>query len=43
MAPHGTASLGTGLTWDWDWKAERQATLTAHTELIVAAWRADAA
>lgn len=42
VAPHQTVSLGTGLVWDWDWKAQRQATLTAHTELIVAGWRADA-
>ena len=42
VAPHQTVTLGTGLVWDWDWKAERQTTLTAHTELIVAGWRADA-
>lgn len=42
VAPHQTATAGTGLVWDWDWRADRQATLTAHTELIVAGWRADA-
>jgi hypothetical protein len=42
IAPKGTASLGTGLVWDWDWRAERRALLTAQTELIVAGWRADA-
>lgn len=41
-APHHTASLGTGLVWDWDWRADGQATLTAQTELIAAGWRADA-
>jgi lipid A 3-O-deacylase len=42
VAPHGTATLGAGLVWDWGWRADRQATLTARTELIVAGWRADA-
>lgn len=42
VAPHQTVTVGTGLVWDWDWKADRQATLTAQTELIVAGWRADA-
>lgn len=42
IAPHGTASLGTGLVWQWDWRRERRALATVQTELIVAGWRADA-
>lgn len=42
VAPHGTATLGTGLVWDWDWRAERRALVTVQTELIVSGWRADA-
>lgn len=42
VAPHDTVTVGTGLSWTWDWKAERQALLTMRTELIVAAWHADA-
>lgn len=43
VAPHDTYSLATGLTWDWDWQAQRWGMqFGAHTELIASAWRADA-
>lgn len=42
IAPHGTTRAAAGLVWDWDWRAERRALLSARTELAVAAWRADA-
>jgi lipid A 3-O-deacylase len=34
---------GVGLVWDWDWELlRRKAAITAHTELLVNHWRADA-
>lgn len=42
LAPHGTGRVAGGLVWDWGWRAERRALLSAQTELAVAAWRADA-
>lgn len=40
---HGTAMAGAGLVWDWDWELlRRKAELTAHTELLLNHWRADA-
>ena len=40
--PHGAAMAGAGLQWDWDWERLRRAELTAHTELMLNHWRADA-
>lgn len=40
---HGTRFAGAGLVWDWDFeRMRRKAELTAHTELLVNTWRADA-
>lgn len=40
---HGTAMAGVGLLWDWDFeRLRKRAELTAHTELMVNRWRADA-
>jgi lipid A 3-O-deacylase len=39
----GTRMAGVGLVWDWDFeRLRRKAELTAHTELMVNRWRADA-
>jgi len=35
--------MGAGLVWDWNWELlRRKAEITAHTELLVNHWRADA-
>jgi lipid A 3-O-deacylase len=40
---HGTRMAGAGLVWDWDFeRMRRKAELTAHTELMLNSWRADA-
>jgi lipid A 3-O-deacylase len=40
---HGTAMAGVGLIWDWDFeRMRRKAELTAHTEVMLNQWRADA-
>jgi lipid A 3-O-deacylase len=40
---HSTAMASAGLTWDWDFESlRRKAELTAHTELLVNHWHADA-
>jgi len=40
---HGTRMAGAGLVWDWDFERMRKkAELTAHTELLLNQWRADA-
>jgi lipid A 3-O-deacylase len=40
---HGARIVGAGLVWDWDFeRMRRKAELTAHTELLVNSWRADA-
>jgi lipid A 3-O-deacylase len=39
----GTNMAGVGLVWDWDFeRMRRKSELTAHTELLVNRWRADA-
>lgn len=39
----GTHMAGVGLVWDWDFeRLRRKAALTAHTELLVNLWHADA-
>lgn len=43
VGTHGTADAGAGLVWDWNFEAlRRKAELTAHTELMINSWRADA-
>lgn len=43
VGKHGTAMAGVGVLWDWDWeRLRRKAELTAHTELMLNHWRADA-
>jgi lipid A 3-O-deacylase len=40
---HRATILSAGLTWDWDFESlRRKSELTAHTELLVNHWRADA-
>jgi lipid A 3-O-deacylase len=40
---HGAAMAGAGLVWDWDFaRLRRHAELSAHTELMVNAWRGHA-
>jgi lipid A 3-O-deacylase len=40
---HGTRMAGVGLVWDWDFeRMRRKSELTAHTELLLNRWRADA-
>jgi lipid A 3-O-deacylase len=43
VGSHGTSNAGAGLVWDWNFeRLRRKAELTAHTELMVNSWRADA-
>jgi lipid A 3-O-deacylase len=43
FAGRGTAMAGVGVVWDWDFeRMRRKAELTAHTELMLNTWRADA-
>jgi lipid A 3-O-deacylase len=43
VGEHGSHMAGVGLVWNWDFeRLRRKAELTAHTELMVNRWRADA-
>jgi lipid A 3-O-deacylase len=43
IGKHGTADAGVGLVWDWNFeRLRRKAELTAHTELMINSWHADA-
>lgn len=43
VGKHGTSMAGVAGVWDWDWeRLRRKAELTAHTELMLNGWRADA-
>jgi lipid A 3-O-deacylase len=43
VAKHGARMAGVGLVWDWDFERMRKkAELTAHTEVMLNHWRADA-
>lgn len=39
---HGATMAGVGVIWDWDFERLRRSEVTAHTELMLNEWRADA-